>query len=551
MSIQAKLIVGFAFIVAMAAAQGMVSIVSIGSTGRLVAEMYDKPLMAISFTRSAKNSFGAAERDFLIATQAESSSKSDEFLERIEESYEAFQEDLEVVKERMPTARAIKVADEIEAVSGTWWTGAKAVLETGTSSSAQRSEIASAATAVNEKLDRLVEYATEDGYNFRSDSVATAEETKLINVAMVAFGLLAGLATAIVLARSISRPVTEMTVAMTALAGGDMTVEIPAVERKDEIGEMAKAVQVFRDNALETERLATSQGEMEQRARAERRQAMLDLADNFESQVGGVIETVTHASAQMQSSAQSMSGNAEQTSEKSMTVALASDQASSNVHSVAASADQLASSIQEISRQVAHSADIARDAVEQAQSTNQKVHGLVSSAQKIGEVVQLIADIASQTNLLALNATIEAARAGEAGKGFAVVATEVKSLAEQTTKATEEIGAHIVGIQNATDETVQAIGEIGSTISKIDEISSAIASAVEEQGAATQEIASSVQRAASGTNEVSSNIADVTDVAGETGKAANQMLNAVNDLSRQTNVLRGSVDEFLQRVRAA
>ena len=645
MSIQAKLIIGFAFVVLLAAAQGAVSVLSIGSTGLLVSEMYDKPLMAISFTRSAKISFGAAEREFLVATRAESRNKSAEFLERIEESFETFQEDLEVVKERMPTARAVKVAGEIEAISADWWTGAQSILETNASSGAKRSAIASAATVVNQKLDLLVEYASEDGYNFRSASVASAEETKVINVAMVAFGLLAGLATAIVLARGISRPVTGMTEAMTALAGGDMKVEIPAIERKDEIGEMAKAVQVFRDKAVEAEWLAASQAEMEhrqkeeheqrtaekaeeearraaakageeareaaetvklaeaqaererqerekearrieeqheakehqrledvrrveekrkaeaaaeaakrdaeQRTRAERRQAMLDLADSFESQVGGVIEKVSHASAQMQSSAQSMSVNAEQTSEKSMTVASASDEASSNVRHVATSADQLASSIQEISRQVTHSADIARDAVNQAETTNEKVHGLVQSAQKIGDVVQLINDIASQTNLLALNATIEAARAGEAGKGFAVVANEVKSLAGQTAKATEEIGAQIVEIRNATNETVQAIGDIGGTISKIDEISSAIASAVEEQGAATQEIASSVQRAASSTNDVSSNIADVTDVAGETGNAANQVLNAVNDLSQQTNVLRGSVDEFLNRVRTA
>ena len=278
--------------------------------------------------------------------------------------------------------------------------------------------------------------------------------------------------------------------------------------------------------------------------------AQARLADNFETSVKAVVETVSSGATEMQGSAQTMASTAEETSRQATAVAAAAEQASANVQTVASAAEELSNSIQEISRQVAQSNAIARNAVDEAKKTNDKVRGLAEAANKIGEVVKLITDIASQTNLLALNATIEAARAGEAGKGFAVVASEVKSLANQTAKATEEIAGQIGAIQSATGEAVEAIQGIGSTIGQISEIATAIASAVEEQGAATREIAGNVQQAASGTREVTHNIGGVTQAAGETGESATQVLNAAGELSRQAETLRGQVEEFLREVRA-
>jgi methyl-accepting chemotaxis protein len=382
---------------------------------------------------------------------------------------------------------------------------------------------------------------------------ALADATSLRNLAILvgAASIVLGGIVAWFFGGSLARPVVTMTDAMMRLAKGDHAVEVPARDRRDEIGNIANAVQVFKDNAIEMERLKEEQAEAEKRAVEEKKKSMRELADSFQSSVGGIVETVSSSATEMQTTAQSLTATAEETSRQSTAVAAASEQASTNVQTVASAAEELSSSIAEISRQVGQSAQIAGKAVDDAERTNIQVQGLAEAAQKIGEVVQLITDIASQTNLLALNATIEAARAGDAGKGFAVVASEVKNLANETAKATEEITDQITSIQAATREAVTAIQSIGQTIGQINEIATTIASAVEEQGAATQEIARNVQQASAGTQEVSSNISGVTQAAGETGAAASQMLSASGELARQGEHLRGEVDKFLQAVRAA
>jgi methyl-accepting chemotaxis protein len=354
----------------------------------------------------------------------------------------------------------------------------------------------------------------------------------------------------LVIVRGIARPVGAMTGAMSKLAGGDTTVEIAGAEGKDEIGAMARAVLVFKENKIKADALAAQQ-KAEQEEKERRAATMSAAVAKFEKAIGAVAGAVASAATEMQSSAQSLSTTAEEASRQATAVAAAAEQASSNVQTVATAGEELSSSIAEIGRQVAQSTTIAGKAVDEAKKTDSKVQGLSEAAQKIGDVVKLITDIAAQTNLLALNATIEAARAGEAGKGFAVVASEVKNLANQTAKATEEIGQQIGAIQGATRESVEAIQTIGRTIGEINEIATTIASAVEEQGAATQEIARNVQEAARGTQEVSANVGGVTQASRETGTAATQVLGAAGELAKQSETLRREVDEFLASVRAA
>ncbi|HUH85605.1 MAG TPA: HAMP domain-containing methyl-accepting chemotaxis protein [Stellaceae bacterium] len=366
--------------------------------------------------------------------------------------------------------------------------------------------------------------------------------------AIVAFVL--GLVVAFVIGRGIAAPIRGMTAAMGRLAGGDKLVVIPGVSYRDEIGEMARSVEVFKDAMTRAEQLAAEQ-QAEQAKKERRHQAIEAHIAEFDQSVAGILQGVSSAATALQSTAQSMSATAEQTSRQSTVVAAASEQASANVHSVATAADALSSSIAEITRQVGESTRITTQAVEETRRTNSQIKSLAEAAQKIGEVVALINDIASQTNLLALNATIEAARAGEAGKGFAVVASEVKSLATQTAKATEEISAKVGEMQSATSESVDVVKGIAETITRINEIATTIVSAVEEQGAATKEIARNVQQASAGTREVSSNIAGVTKAADDTGAASVQVLSASGELAHQAATLRERVDGFLAKIRAA
>ena len=368
----------------------------------------------------------------------------------------------------------------------------------------------------------------------------------LIGVIVVAVMLLAGLVA--VMVRGICTPLNVMTGAMSALASGNTEAAIPALGRRDEIGNMAAAMQVFKDNAIRAETLAAEQRQ-EQDAKFKRAETLERRTADFDRSVSSALKTVTAATSEMQASAAALSATAEQTSRQATIVSTAAEEATSSVQTVAAATEQLSGSIAEISRQVGQSADIANKAAAEAERTNGQVRSLADAADKIGEVVKLISDIASQTNLLALNATIEAARAGEAGKGFAVVASEVKNLATQTGRATEEISAQIASIQGATSNSVEAIQGITTVINEINHVAASIASAVEEQGAATREIARNIQQAAAGTQDVSSNITGVTQAAEETGQAATQMLSATGELARQSETLRGEVDRFLREIK--
>lgn len=356
---------------------------------------------------------------------------------------------------------------------------------------------------------------------------------------------------AFLIGRGISRPIVVMTGAMQHLANGQLETDIPGQKRKDEIREMANAVQVFKDNAIEVRRLEEESKHNAERAEEEKRRTMNELAKGFEASVGRVVSGVDESAAGVRRQAETMSANAEQTRQQSSNVAAASEEAAVNVQTVASATEELSASITEISSQVSQSSQIAANAVHDANRTHETIQGLVEAAQRIGDVVKLITDIAEQTNLLALNATIEAARAGDAGKGFAVVASEVKNLANQTAKATEEISSQIGSIQNATKDASIAVEDISKTVGNIDEISTVIAAAVEEQQASTSEIAANIQQVAAGTQDVTNNITEVSQAASETGAAAHEILDVSNGLMEQSNELKQEVQRFIAQVRSS
>jgi methyl-accepting chemotaxis protein len=366
-------------------------------------------------------------------------------------------------------------------------------------------------------------------------------------IAGTVFGILA----AFFIGRSIATPVTRITQVMGRLAEDDTDVEIDYIENRDEVGAMARAVQVFRDNAIEVKRLKAVQEEADRKAAEDRVKMLADVAAQIEENIGSIAQRMAAGATQVKSSAELLSNNADRASSQSSTVASASEEASTNVQTVAAAAEELAATVSEISRQVVHSTDIARRAVQEVETTNAKVKELARAAGQINAVVSLISDIAEQTNLLALNATIEAARAGEAGKGFAVVASEVKSLATQTANATGEISTQVAEIQAATNEAIQAIMAIGKVIDEINNTTNGIAAAVEEQGAATQEIARNVEEAATGTQEVTTNIVGVSQTVTDTETQARELLTASATMDQDSTELSQQVVDLANRIRAA
>jgi methyl-accepting chemotaxis protein len=355
----------------------------------------------------------------------------------------------------------------------------------------------------------------------------------------------------LLVSRNITGSLKHLKDKMERLVGGDLSVDISEAERKDELGEMAKAVQVFKDNAVAMRTLQAEQTELKERAEAEKKRTMRSMADEFETRIGGIVSAVSGAAAAMQGTARTMSSSTASTQTQTSAVATAAERSTGNVQTVAAASEELATSIAEIGRQVAHASTVAGQANAESERTNASVAGLAESAQKIGEVVAFITQIASQTNLLALNATIEAARAGEAGRGFAVVASEVKTLATQTSKATDDIRAQIEAIQTETAEALTAIKRISNTIVEVNQISTTIAAAMEQQGAATQEITRNVQEAAGSAKHVSENINGVGEAVAATGQAASELLVEADRLAQQAKTLQAEVGDFLETVRAA
>ena len=396
-------------------------------------------------------------------------------------------------------------------------------------------------------MEKVIDYNNAGADDAMTKASATYVNACIIFALAVLIALAVGMASYVMVIRTICRPVDEMQGLMARLADEDFSAAIPGCDRRDEIGGMARAVEVFKRNGIE--RKAMQAREMAEIAEREDRARRRDAATStFNREVGGIMETVSAAANELDATSTSLSSTAEEGARQAQAVAAAAEEASANVSTVASATEELSASIGEISHQMVEARTVAGHANDESRRANERIQGLVESAQKIGEVVRLIQDIASQTNLLALNATIEAARAGEAGKGFAVVAGEVKTLASQTARATEEIAGQVQAVQHATEDAVQAIGSIGGTIARIHEISATIAAAVEQQGAATNEIARNVALASAGTSEVTSNIVYVTELAHETGSSATQVSATSSELNAQSSKLKQVIDSFLHEM---
>jgi methyl-accepting chemotaxis protein len=408
-----------------------------------------------------------------------------------------------------------------------------------------------AAQEVNTRIDKLVGVANEFAGRRKGELLAEMDRVATFALAVGALVMLVLFASAVYSALSVARPIRQIGEVLLDLASGNKAVEIPHVGRGDEVGDAARAAKTFKENLVRIEQMEAEQKDTEAAAAAARKAAMLKLADEFQAAIGGIINTVSSASSQLESAAGTLTATADNTRELAGMVASASEEASANVGSVAASADEMSASVTEIGRQVQDSSRIAGEAVKQAEKTDARITELSQAAGRIGDVVKLITAIAEQTNLLALNATIEAARAGDAGRGFAVVASEVKALAAQTAKATDEISTQIAGMQVATQDSVGAIKEIGATITRVSEIAQTIASTLEEQGTATTEIARNVGEAAKGTAEVADRITEVNRGASATGAASEQVLASARALSGESGLLKAEVEKFLHTVRAA
>jgi methyl-accepting chemotaxis protein len=490
------------------------------------------------------------------ATNSQDSKKVEESSRRTLEALRQAKEELDAMGRRWTLSDEDMIQrDAAAAALDQYMEAAKGVLEMASSDAATAFIFVLTADqafdAVKARLDALRGVQARQTVQTSTATFKSEERARFLFMTLLGTALVLAATVTVTVARMMSRPISGMTRAMTALAGGDKSIIIPGTDRRDEIGRMAEAVQVFKTRIIEADQLRVEQTEADKRAEREKKSVMDKLANEFETAVGHVVQTVSSASTELEAAAGTLTKTADVTRELSGAVAAASEQASANVQSVASATEKMTLSIQEISRQVHESNSIAGEAVKQTRKTDGRIAELSQTAGRIGDVVKLINAIAEQTNLLALNATIEAARAGEAGKGFAVVAQEVKALATQTAKATGEIATQIAEMQAVTQESVVAIKEFGTTIASISTITSTIAAAAEEQAATTQEIARNVQRAAQGTTEVANTITDVNRGASHTGTASAKVLAAAQSLSRESNQLMRAVEKFLRSVQTA
>jgi methyl-accepting chemotaxis protein len=551
MTLKFKLYLAFSVVVVLAASAALYGMQVVSRTSSQIVRLYDGPLMAVSQARSAQLHFAEALAAMNRSITQRAASAADKAT--IEQEMTALVADIEIVRDRMP-ADALPVIEKALAVAQDWHKAAALMVipsAAGVTALPLPQMVAAKAAAVNDALDVMAESASAYGFNFRAQAEAEVGFARIALLTIVVLAILAGALSAAGCAYSISRPIVATTKTMHTLASGDYDVAIPGLGRKDEIGQMAQSLTVFKDGLLEGQRTRLERIEQGRLAEAERQKMMVQIADRFQATIGGIVDSVSTASIGLQSAAGTLTGTAETTQQLSVEVARASEQASVNVQTVASATEELTASVREIARQVETSTEIAGKAAIQAEETDVRVAKLSEAANRIGDFIKMITAIASQTNLLALNATIEAARAGAAGKGFAVVAQEVKVLAAQTATATEEISKQIGEIQSTTTDSATAMKEIGSTIGQIRSIAGAIAAAVEQQGAAVREIAISINEAAGGTAQVATNIGDVSKGAGATGSSAAEVLSSAQSLANESAHLKTAVEQFLSTVRAA
>tara|TARA_R110002110_G_scaffold260260_1_gene475929 strand:+ start:115719 stop:117377 length:1659 start_codon:yes stop_codon:yes gene_type:complete len=552
MSIRNRILIGFAVVIILGALQGGFLTRNVIKTADTIEVVFEGPLKAVENARAAWTDFRDAREHFSHVIEMVEPTEAKASVAQFDTLFAAFVTRIDAVAARTSDEAAMAQLAQVRDLSTRWRDAARQMLDVSPTQSIVAPHVMTRLeTQISVGLDTLVDQTIAGAQTLQSATNNQVQTLVVAGLALFGLAIVLGMGIAVAISMGLTRPLGRLEATMRRLSEGDLDTEVSEVSRKDEIGAMAKAVQVFKDNAIEMKRLEDDQKKAATQAEKEKREAMHALASEFEGSVASALSTVSASADQMKTSAISMNSVADEASKRSSNVAAASEQATASVQTVASATEEMSSSIQEISRQVAQSSEMANRAVETASTTNTKIEGLAAAAEKIGEVVGLISDIAAQTNLLALNATIEASRAGEAGKGFAVVASEVKSLATQTAQATEDISAQIASIQAETQEAVDAIREIGHSIEEISKTATTISTSVDEQGAATRDIATNVQQAATGTQDVSSNIVEVSRGVQETGSSAQEVLSSAEQLGKESDELQAAVANFLDRVKAA